>query len=93
MIPAYHDATHDTALWGDLSLAVYLHLAHDVLDTDEYREVKQLALATELEVSEGTIRASLRKLVRRGYVKPGTHRPGKPRRYKLVYSRAGTGTV
>lgn len=86
MIPAYHDAKTDKALRGDISLVVYLHLL-DALDPLEFREVKLVALATKLEVSENAVRRALRKLVRNGYLKRGRVKPGEPQTYRLVYSR------
>jgi predicted transcriptional regulator len=86
MIPAYHDAKIDKALRGDISIIVYLHLL-DILDPQDFREVKRLALATTLEVSENAIRRALKKLVQRGYLRRGRSKPGEPQKYRLVYSR------
>lgn len=85
-IPAMDDAKNDKALRGDMSLVVYLHLL-DMLDPVEFREVKQLALAARLEISERTIWGAIEKLVEHGYLRRGKVHPGEPRRYRLVYSR------
>jgi predicted transcriptional regulator len=86
MIPAYRDAKIDKALRGDISLVVYLHLL-DELNPVEFREVKRVALAVRLDVSERAVQRALKKLVRQGYLKRGRVKPGEPQRYRLVYSR------
>lgn len=85
-IPAFQDAKADKALRGDISLVVYLHLL-DELDPMEFREVKRVALATRLDVSERAVQRALKKLASRGYLRRGRSKPGEPRTYRLVYSR------
>lgn len=86
MIPAYRDAKIDKALRGGISLLVYLHLLEE-LDPTEYREVKRVALAAKLEVSEKGVQRALKKLVRGNYLRRARRKAGEPQRYRLVYSR------
>jgi DNA-binding GntR family transcriptional regulator len=85
MIPAFQDAKNDRDLRG-APMTVYLHLL-DMLHPMEWREVKQLALGSELGVSDRHLRRALDTLTARGYLERQPIQPSSPRLYRLVYSR------
>lgn len=85
-IPALKDAANDFSLHGP-PLSIYLHLLHDVLDVQEFRPVKQLALASKLGCGLRTVERSMSILVQRKYIERGTVGVGEARTYRLVYSR------
>lgn len=88
MIPAFNDAKDDHELRGS-PLTVYLHLL-DELSPVQWRQLKQVALASRLGYSERTIRDALDVLAARGYLERDEDTPahaGTSRRFRLVYSR------
>lgn len=87
MIPAYDDARRDPALHGP-GIIVYLHLLHDVLDPQDYRPVKQLALATATGFSLRTIETVMKTLLDRHYLERRPMQAAGAREYRLVFRRA-----
>lgn len=85
MIPRLEDAARDPTL-RDSALRVYLTLVYD-LSPVEWRPMKRLALARQLDFSERTIDDAIASLIERGYLEAGTRVPGSPQSYRLVYSR------
>lgn len=84
--PAYSDAIHDLELVG-YPLGLYLRLYHDYLDAWEFRTVKQLALASELQCARSTVAEGVALLVRRGYLEKGPVQFSEARTYRLAHSR------
>jgi 5-methylcytosine-specific restriction endonuclease McrA len=83
--PAYFSAIRDLELAGR-PLGLYLRLYHDHLDAWEYRPVKQLALAAEMQCSEDTIERCMVLLYRRGYLEREARRFSAPCRYRLAHA-------
>lgn len=85
MIPAEQDARRDPALRGT-PFAVYTHLV-DVLHPNDWREVKQLSVASTLGISDRHLRRALNVLTELRYLERQPYRHDAPRLYRLVYSR------
>ena len=85
-IPSLQAAANDFELAGP-PLSIYLYLLHEVLDLQEFRPVKRLALANRLHCHENTVQRALNLLVDRGYLDRGKVKPTEARTYRLVYSR------
>jgi hypothetical protein len=83
--PAVSEASRDRALKGSPH-TVYLWLACNLLDVQEYRAVKLTGLATAIGMDEDTASRSLRLLVERGYL-AREHRGSAGYVYRLYLSR------
>lgn len=84
--PAYLEAIADRALVG-LPLSLYCYLYHHELDPVRFKPVKQLALASQFQVDERTVRRAFVVLIERGYLERGPIDKAEPRTYRLVHSR------
>ena len=84
MIPRLADAKDDPAL-KDSALRVYLHLVYD-LSPVEWREMKNVALARRLNLSERTVEYAMSTLIHRGYIEAEKRMPGSPQTYRLIWS-------
>lgn len=84
--PAYLEAIADRALVG-LPLSLYAYLWHHVLDPVRFTPVKQLALASQFNVDERTVRRAIATLIERRYIERGPVDVTEARTYRLVHSR------
>lgn len=67
LFPALGDASRDRKLKGSPH-TVYLWLACNLLDVEEYRAVKLSGLAQAIGMDEDTASRAVRRLVDRGYL-------------------------
>jgi hypothetical protein len=86
LVPRFEQARDDPELKNS-TLRVYLHLVYD-LSPVEWRNIKLLALAKKLHVSERTIDSAMSALIRGGYIETRKRTPGSPQAYRLIWSRA-----
>jgi hypothetical protein len=84
--PAYLEAVHDLELTGR-PLGLYLRLYHDHLDAWEFRAVKQIVLASEMDCSEDTIERGIALLHKLRYLEREPRKFGEVCRYRLAHSR------
>jgi hypothetical protein len=85
--PAYLEAIADRALVG-FPLSLYAYLWHHVLDPVQFRPVKQLAIASQFQVDERTVRRAITTLIERHYLEKGPVDVSEARTYRLIHSRA-----
>lgn len=85
MFPALRDAASDPDLRGS-DVRIYLFLINEVLDFYEWRPVKQVYVASKIDIGQTSVSEALQRLVAGGYLQRADHHEDGAY-YRLVYSR------
>lgn len=87
MLPALRALALDRATHG-MPASVYLRLAAEFLDVEEYRPLKIGGVAAAMRVAPATVSRAIRALVAQGYLEERPASPGR-REFRLLWTRRG----